>query len=149
MKKFSFPLQFLLDYRKRREDKLKKELAGVIEEENQEKMILTRLRKKMALCQEELYSKESNGMELAMVLLYYSYMEKLIAQISEQKRKIEKIARKREKIREELLKASQEKKLMEKIREKRWARFIYLKGKLEQQLIDESAISRFHHKTES
>jgi len=148
MKKFSFSLQSLLDYRKRKEDRLKIELARTITEEEKEKIVLEELKRKMTLCQEELREKKEKA-EIALVIFYYSYLEKLMTRIDEQKRKIEKITRKRKKLHQQLIQASRERKLVEKIRDKRWARFIYLRGKLEQQVIDESAIIRFQHRTKN
>lgn len=148
MKRFSFPLQFLIDYRKRKEDRLKVELARVIAEEEREKKILEELKKTLALCQEELREKREK-VEVALVLFYYSYLEKLMARIDEQKRKMEKLIQERKKLHRQLIRASQERKLVEKMKERRWAEFIYLQGKLEQQVMDESAIVRFHHRTKS
>jgi len=77
----------------------------------------------------------------------YSYLEKLIRQADEQRKKIRKISEKRGKLQEALIQAGQERKAVEKLRERRWADFVYQRGKLEQQILDESAIARFKNKT--
>ena len=148
MKKFSFPLQFLLDYRKKKEDRLKRELAEVIAREEREKSVLRELEEKINLYREKLREKkQQEDIKMCWITYLYSYLEKLIRQANEQRKKIRKISEKRGKLQEALIQAGQERKAVEKLRERRWADFIYQRGKLEQQILDESAIARFKNKT--
>lgn len=148
MKKFTFPLQFLLDYRKKKEDRLKRELAKMIAQEEKEKSVLQELEKKINLCEEELRKrKKQEDVNLCWILYFYSYLERLTYQASEQTEKIKKMSEKREKLQETLAQTSRERKVVERIKEKKWADFVYLKGKLEQQILDESAIAKFQRKT--
>lgn len=148
MKKFSFPLQFLLDYRKKKEDRLKRELAEVIAREEREKSVLRELEEKINLYREKLREKkQQEDIKMCWITYLYSYLEKLIRQADEQRKKIRKISEKRGKLQEALIQAGQERKAVEKLRERRWADFIYQRGKLEQQILDESAIARFKNKT--
>ena len=148
MKKFSFPLQFLLDYRKKKEDRLKRELAEVIAREEREKSVLRELEEKINLYREELREKkQQEDIKMCWITYLYSYLEKLIRQADEQRKKIRKISEKRGKLQEALIQAGQERKAVEKLRERRWADFVYQRGKLEQQILDESAIARFKNKT--
>ncbi len=148
MKKFSFPLQFLLDYRKKKEDRLKRELAEVIAREEREKSVLRELEEKINLYREKLREKkQQEDIKMCWITYLYSYLEKLIRQADEQRKKIRKISEKRGKLQEALIQAGQERKAVEKLRERRWADFVYQRGKLEQQILDESAIARFKNKT--
>ena len=148
MKKFSFPLQFLLDYRKKKEDRLKRELAEVIAREEREKSVLRELEEKINLYREKLREKkQQEDIKMCWITYLYSYLEKLIRQADNQREKIRKISEKRGKLQEALIQAGQERKAVEKLRERRWADFIYQRGKLEQQILDESAIARFKNKT--
>jgi len=148
MKRFFFSLQTLLDYRKRKEEELKKKLAAKVAEEERERQILRKLERKVTLCQENLRKKErKEKIELAIMLLYNSYLKRLEEQIEEQKKRIEKISQEKKTLHQEFLQASKARKIVEKMREKRWTKYVYHQRKLEQDLIDESAIAKFYKKT--
>lgn len=148
MKKFLFSLDFLLDYRKRIEDRLKIELAEITLRQKEEEKVLEQLERKRNLYQEELRKKEGEEkVELALILACESYLDKIAYQIGCQKEKLQKILQERENIRKKLLDASRQRKLLERVKEKRWLGFIYLREKIQQQQIDESALVRFYKKS--
>ena len=127
---------------------MKRELAEVIAREEREKSVLRELEEKINLYREELREKkQQEDIKMCWITYLYSYLEKLIRQADEQRKKIRKISEKRGKLQEALIQAGQERKAVEKLRERRWADFVYQRGKLEQQILDESAIARFKNKT--
>jgi len=150
MKKFFFSLQFLLDYKKEKEERLKKELARMIGKEEEEKKILGKMEEKVAFYHRKLRKeKEEKILQMPLLLSCYSYLERLMEDIEKKREEIKRLAQEKEKLKRKILQASRERKLLEKVREKRWAEFVQLKEKTEQQLIDESATVRFHQRTKS
>jgi len=149
MKKFFFSLQFLLDYRKRREESLKKELAKMIAKEEKEKEVLEKLQEKLLFWQKQLEEKKKEErISIPMMLVYYSYLEELLIQIKKQVEKIENISLEKERLQKKLLQATKDRKIVEEIKEKRWEEFILQQKKLEQKFIDENALIKFYQKKE-
>ncbi|MCD6574086.1 flagellar export protein FliJ [Candidatus Aerophobetes bacterium] len=147
MKKFSFSLQFLLDNRKRREDILKRKLAQIIAREKREREILKMLEERMIFYQNRLKEEEmKKRLKVALAILYYAYIEKLNGQVTEQKERIKQVSIEKEKLRGELIRVSRERRLLERLREKRWEEFVELTSRAQQKFIDEGAIIRFYHK---
>ena len=149
MKKFFFSLQFLLDYRKRREESLKKELAKMIAKEEKEKEVLEKLQEKLLFWQKQLEEKKKEErISIPMMLVYYSYLEEFLIQIKKQVEKIENISLEKERLQKKLLQATKDRKIVEEIKEKRWEEFILQQKKLEQKFIDENALIKFYQKKE-
>jgi len=146
MKKFSFSLQFLLDKKEKEEDLLKRKIAELIKREEKEKRELEEMEQKMAFCQKKLQEKMCQRVKIPLVILYYSYFEKLKDQIERKREAIQGILRERKEIDKALMQVSREKKLLEKMKDKKWKEFVKLRNKLEQKLIDESAVARFYQK---
>jgi len=143
MKKFTFPLQFLLEYKEKREKKLKKELAEIIKKWRKEEMFLNKLKREEKECQ-SLLRKRNKGGEISYIILYQSYLESLAQKIKKQKIKVEGVFLKVENKRKKLIKASTEKKTVENLKEKRWMEFITSVEKMEQNLLDENAVIKFN-----
>ncbi len=143
MKKFTFPLQFLLEYKEKREKKRKKELAEIIKEWKKEEMFLNKLKREEKECQSLLRERNQGG-EISYIILYQSYLESLAQKIKKQKIKVEGIFLKVEDKRKKLIRASTEKKTVENLKKKRWMEFITSVEKMEQNLLDESAIVKFN-----
>jgi len=145
MKKFTFSLQPLLDYRKRYEDRLKKELAEIKKEEKRQKKIIEQLHKKRIKCEEELRKRRISGeIEIASLLIYQFYLDKLSLQIEEETKKMEEIFLKIKNKQTQIIEASKNKKVLEKLKEKRWLKFIDDVEKDEQRFIDEIALTKFN-----
>lgn len=143
MKKFIFPLQFLLEYKEKREKKLKKELAEIIKEWKKEEVFLNKLKREEKECQ-SLLRKRNKGGEISYIILYQSYLESLAQKIKKQKIKVEGVFLKVEDKRKKLIRVSTEKKTVENLKKKRWMEFITSVEKMEQNLLDESAIVKFN-----
>ena len=145
MRKFNFPLQFLLEYRERKEKQLKRELAEIIKKWRKERKLLEGLKKEEMKCQGELRKRRECGkVEIPYVLLYQSYLEELARKIEKEEMKVRKLYAMMEKKREELTDASKEKKTVERLKRKRWLEFVNYMEKREQEMIDESAIAKFN-----
>jgi len=150
MKKFSFPLQLLLDYREKKEDRLRKELAQIKKRLEKERKNLAQLQlDSMTNIRELRKEHRSEKVEIALVLLYYSYLDKLIHQIKKQSEVVTNISREMEKKRKQLIEARKEKKIIEKLKERKWAEFSHHRKKTEQNFLDEMALTKFKSKKSS
>jgi len=147
MKKFSFPLQLLLDYREKKEDRLKKELAQIKRRLEKERKNLAQLQLDSMTNMRELKKKhQSEKVEIALILLYYSYLDKLIYQIKKQSEIVVNISREMEEKRKQVIEASRGKKIIEKLKERKWIEFSHYREKTEQNFIDEMALTKFKSK---
>ncbi|MCD6256827.1 flagellar export protein FliJ [Candidatus Aerophobetes bacterium] len=150
MKKFYFSLDFLLNYKKTLEDKLKVELTKLIRKQKKEEKVLKELEEKRDLYQEEVRKRErEEKMDLGLIIAYDSYLGKVNSQIEEQKDKLYRILKEKENIRKKIVDVSRQRKLLERLKEKKWLEFIFLREKSNQQVIDESALLRFYKKSKA
>lgn len=149
MKKFIFPLQFLLDYRERKEKKAKKEFTQAQGEEKREKQILNSLKEEIVFWQEKLRERKGEDIDLPFVILAYSYLDELSLRAERQRARLKEISEKKNRLYGELVKASKEKKVLEKIKERKLKEFLEQVKKIEQGLIDENAIQKFHRKIQN
>lgn len=145
MKKFNFPFQFLLKYRERKEKRLKRELAEMVKRWEEERKLLGELKGEEMECQMELKKKRECGkVEIPYVLLYQSYLEELNRKVGKEKMKLKELYIRMENKKRKLTLASKEKKVVEKLKRKRWLEFVNYVEKTEQDMIDESGIARFN-----
>lgn len=147
MKKFSFPFQFLLKYREKKEDRLRKELAQLKRRLEEERENLAQLELDSMTNIRELGEKhQSKKIETALILPYYSYLDNLFHQIKKQNKTISDISQEMEKKRKEVIEASKEKKIIKKLKERKWAEFVHKRERVEQNSIDEIALTNFRSK---
>lgn len=146
MKNFKFKLQTVLSYREKKEDTLKKELASLRAKYEKEKQILHALIEKLEEKQEELRAKQLQDLDIDEVSLYCTYLFKLRKDILLQAVKVEELFSQVCTKREELVEASKDKRIMEKLRDKQYEEFQQILLKSEQILIDEIATSRHKRK---
>lgn len=147
MKKFSFPFQFLLKYREKKEDRLRKELAQLKRRLEKERENLAQLELDSMTNIRELGEKhQGKEIETALVLPYYSYLDNLFNQIKEQSKVVSDISQEMEKKRKEVIEASKEKKIIKKLKERKWAEFVHERERVEQNFIDEIALTNFRSK---
>lgn len=147
MKIFSFPFQFLLKYRERKEDRLRKELAQIKRKLEKEGENLAELEMDSITNMRELGEKhQSKEIEIALVLSYHSYLNNLFDQIKKQNKIVSDISQEMEEKRKEVIEASKGKETIKKLKEKKWAEFVCERERAEQNLIDEIALINFRSK---
>lgn len=150
MKKFIFSLQFLLDYRKRKEDVVKRKLAEIQKRWEKEKEILEKMKIERTNYEEELRRRElSMEIEIPEILLYQSHLDRITYQIKRQTREVDKLFLEMEKERKQLREASKKRKVVEELRKRSWQGWALNMEKLEQQDIDEIAIAKFNFRKDN
>lgn len=126
MKKFQFRLQKLLDIRESRENEIKNELMKVLALQNRERVFQDELRNKIQHYENgfgEMQKKGSFRAEDALSVLRFADVSRRA--IDEAERRIEKLEPEAQKIRERLVIASRDKKIVEKLKERKFEEFNY------------------------
>ena len=137
MKKFSFSLQNVLDYKNQYLDETKNEYASAAADVNKQQEAVMELENMYAATNNEYNEKKSEGIGISDMLRYDTYLQRLEAEI---KREM-KVLRELEEILEEkfnaMVKAKQEVASLDKLREKRYSAYAYRVQKQEELLIEE------------
>ena len=134
---YRFNLQVLLDYRRRIEEGLQIELSQIQRDLKREKQVLLSYRKEKLHHEEELVEKEEKEITINEALLYRDYLRGMRIRIEEQSNLVAKVKKDLDKKKEELLDVTKKKKMLEKIKDKDWKRFIGGLEKRERILTDE------------
>lgn len=143
MAKFSFRLQSVLNVKLQREDNLKNELGKAIQRLEEEKARLAELEKSLGDTVAE-FNEKAKKTTVHKLIEFNEYLSLLNSRIKQQKENVNCAALNVDKIREELLKAVKERKILEKLKEKKHDEFLLEQKKLEQQTNDE--IVSYKHK---
>lgn len=140
---YRFNLQVLLDYRKRIEEGFQIELSLIQRElENARQELLSSQQEKTHY-EEELAERESREVNLHESILYRDYLRGIRKKIEEQRGRVATIKIKFDKKQEELLTATKNRKVLEKVKEKHANEFIQELEKKERAFVDEVGIRRY------
>ena len=143
-KSFKFRLQSILDYKKKREDEEKEKLAKLMQALSAEEKVLLNLQHLLAREKEEYREKQRAGtLNLEELKMYHAYIKKVENDIVLQTQKIQKLNAEVENQRQQLLKATQEKKVFEKLKDKHHGDFLQEIEEEERKMIDELATVRY------
>ena len=126
MKKFKFSLQKLLDIREAKEREIKHELMKVLGIQNRERMRQEDLRSKIIKYETEYSEKLRKGKfspEEAMFLMRYADISR--SAIAEAQRRIDEMQPIVDEVRGRLVIASREKKIVEKLKERKLEEYMY------------------------
>lgn len=128
-----------MNLKKQIESNMKNELGKAVQELERQKRIL----KDIETCCDELIkeikSKSLSGISVGLLKEYSSYLSLLKDRIEHQKNNVRRAQKDVDKCREQLIIAVQERKMMEKLREKKYAEYTKEQQKMEQKAIDEIA----------
>ncbi len=144
MGKFVFKLQAVLNLKKQIESNMKNELGKAVQELERQKIILLDIETERDEYIGEINSKSSSGISVGLLKEYSSYISLLKDRIELQKNNVRRAQKSVDKCREQLVTAVQERKMMEKLREKKYEEYIKEQQKMEQKVIDE--IASFNYK---
>ena len=139
MGKFKFKLQAVLNLKKQVEDNKKNELGKAVQELERQKNILKEIELEREEYITDMNNKSISGVSVGKLKEYGLYISLLNKRMDKQKNNI-KIAQKSVDMhREQLIIAIQERKMMEKFREKKFEEHVKEQLKQEQKVIDEIA----------
>lgn len=143
-KKFRFKLQSVLELKIKMEDDEKKKLADLIALQAREEQVLQSLHYQREQRIQEFKEKQGAGGINVMELQMYAYIiDKLKNDIINQQLRLKEIAIKVEEQRQNLIKATQEKKIYEKLKEKQQEAWTAEEEFEEKKLIDELSTIKF------
>lgn len=126
MKKFQFRLQRLLDIREARENEIKNELMKVLALQNKERVLQEELRTKINRYESnygDMIKKGAFRADDALAILRFADISRRA--IDEAEKRIEKLEPEAQAIRERLVIASRDKKIVEKLKERKFEEFNY------------------------
>jgi len=143
MAKFIFKLQALLNIKIKMEDNLKNKMGKAIQKLERNKDILKSIENKKSTCINEFNLKTSGKFVLKDLKEYSAYISHLNHKIELQKENVKSAQKNVDKVREELLALMQEREVLDKLKAKKYKRFMEEELKKEQKLNDE--IVNFKH----
>lgn len=142
MKKFQFPLDTVLDYRRQVQDSLQVELGAVTAEARRQEEILAAARQRYSEINQEYREKKVRGMRIAEIRGYETALEVQEAVIARETAKLRLLQRQMEAKRRELVSAKQDASSVEKLREKKLRAYTKDMEKSEEQFIDDLVCAR-------
>ena len=140
---YRFNLQVLLDYRKRIEEGFQIELSLIQRELEDARQELLSSQQEKTHYEEELAEREAREINLHESILYRDYLRGIRKKIEEQRGRVATIKIKFDKKQEELLAATKNRKVLEKVKEKHANEFIQELEKKERAFVDEVGIRRY------
>jgi len=141
--RFPFSLQPLLDWKRNVEEVAQIRLTAKMtllktQEEEIEKLTLKRL-----AYDEDLQNKISRGIRATEYVIYKQFAEESRADLKVKEHKKKETVQAIERDREKLIQLSKEKKVLERLKEKKYKSFLYQVEKNEQKRSDEMVITRY------
>ncbi len=140
---FAFKLQSLLNWKKSLEELAQKELAAqFVELRKQEEEIEGLILKRIAY-EQELKEKSVKGIPAGEYLAFQQYFEQSYQELIKREEKKRDLIREIEATRQKLLSLTKERKILDKLKEKRRKKYLYELERKEQSTNDERAIQQF------
>lgn len=146
MKQRNFRLEPLLKYRSFIEETVKNELADVTERLHIEEKRLIALEEIWRQAVEEFEERQSRQVAPFEIFMYHTYLDQLSREIETQRKRVTETQKVYEEKRESLIGASQERKIIEKVKEKEDQIITRKKNKADKKVLDETAKNRFLRK---
>lgn len=147
MKKFSFSLDKVLDYKIQVEDNLRNEHAGAVKAVVNKEEEIQSMEARHHGYMQDMEAVKLHGCRIQELLIYEGYLEKSKQNIEEQKEVLEYLKYQEEKKRNQVIEAKRERTSIDKLKEKKKDEYDFLVRKDEEKYIDEFvANSRYHDK---
>ena len=135
-----FKLQSVLNYRHTLEDQARQQLSGSLQQQGQLEAELQRHQNQLQQLDEELKTRQLAGLSIAEIDLFEAQIHHLQGLMVALQQRLEQLHRRIERERAELLQASREKKVMEKLKEKQEEEYRREQARLERNLLDEISL---------
>ena len=146
MKQFEFRLQKVMETTRAREELQKKELAVALGELARGEALLEQMIGRLEEELERFRGRRGTGsVKVSTFVQYASYTDGLLSEINRQRGEIEKLARLADEHREKLIEITRDKKILEKLKEKRFEEYRRKLRQVEQKFMDEISSRNFHN----
>jgi flagellar FliJ protein len=143
---YKFILEPVLNQRKSVEESLQKELAVFKKMLAEEKKVLAFFKKAEDDVLKELKQKKKKSITVFDILLYVRFTEQLSRDIEKQEERVLDLKKRFDEKRKDLIEAMKKRKVMEKLKEKRFKLYQQEVTKKEQGFLNEVAINMFNRK---
>ena len=137
MKKFRFPLDIVLEYRRQVQDSLQVELGAAAAEVRRQEQVLENARRRYADINREYREKAALGLSIAEMRGYETGLKVQQGVIARELAQLETLRRRMEAKRQELVSAKLDVSSVEKLREKKLQAYVQDVEKSEEQFIDD------------
>lgn len=137
MKKFRFPLDIVLEYRRQVQDSLQVELGAAAAEVRRQEQVLENARRRYADINREYREKAALGLSIAEMRGYETGLKVQQGVIARELAQLETLRRRMEAKRQELVSAKLDVSSVEKLREKKLQAYVKDVEKSEEQFIDD------------
>ena len=137
MKKFRFPLDIVLEYRRQVQDSLQVELGAAATEVRRQEQVLENARRRYADINREYREKAALGLSIAEMRGYETGLKVQQGVIARELSQLETLRRRMEAKRQELVSAKLDVSSVEKLREKKLQAYVKDAEKSEEQFIDD------------
>jgi flagellar FliJ protein len=143
---FKPSLEPVLKHRKRIEENLQKELAGLEKSLAVEKQKLLGYRSSIRELSAELKQRQKKGLPISDISLYLGFLRQLSMNITAQEKNVSEVGTRVELKRHDLIEATKRKKTLEKLKEKQMRAHKEALQKKDQAFLDEMGIHHFNKK---
>ncbi|MFH1564022.1 MAG: flagellar export protein FliJ [Nitrospirota bacterium] len=140
---FNFKLERVLQVKKHKEDELKTQLADLKREYIWEESALWTLEENLQEQFVILIEKQKKLNNTVEIIWSYNYINRLRQDIETQKKKLEELSEKIKELTQKLIGASQEKQVLENLKQRKFIQFKREIEKQEQEFLDEVGITRY------
>ncbi len=144
MKKFSFKFETVLRVKEKKEEELKRELMRLQALRIEQEQLLEKIDNEKRRAYGEKAREKQGGIDIMSLVYYEAYLNNLRKKISATEKKIKELEKKADDKRVEVIEASKEKKIFEKLKEKHFSEFKKMVVSNEQKQLDEIAVNKYN-----
>ena len=137
MKKFRFSLETVLDYKQQALDSIRAEHGAILARVRAQEQVIEELEEEHRQADSEFTQRKMEGINILDALNYEQYLRSLEAKLQEEYRKLEKLRRREEEKRTQVVEARKETATIEKLREHKLDDYRKAEQKDEEQRIEE------------
>lgn len=145
MKKFLFPLDKVLDYKKQMEDNLRTEHAGAVRAVIKKEEEIQSLEEKHESYVQDMEAAKKNGGCIQNLLIYEGYLDGSSRRIKEEKNLLQLLREQEEEKRNQVIEAKKERTSIDILKEKKKREYNFLVQKQEEQFIEEFVSNVKYH----
>ncbi len=137
---YKFKLQSVLNYRQILEDQAQQQLSSSLQQRLELRQQMTRVAERLMQTDRELKLKQQKGMDIADLTLFEDQISHCQRQLDLLRKQQLRLERTIDEQRQELLQASMERQVMEKLRDKQKDEYLREEGRKERELLDEISL---------